>query len=77
MISLNLTVITNVIADLESKLAAEQRRIDDLLAPVMQDGKLQYFSPGDGYWQKRWVLENKLLVARKLLEEFRSMESKV
>jgi len=76
MIIIDIRGIDKTIAVLESRLADEERRIDALLAPVKQDGELKYFSPGDGYWKERWVLQNKLHAARQLLAEFRAMEGK-
>lgn len=76
MIIIKTAILKRVVANLESKLADEEQAIADAMAPVMQDGKLRYFSPGDGYWKRRWVLENKLFVARKLLEEFGATEGK-
>lgn len=57
------------ITKLEADLMRENATIDAALEPEIIDGENKYYSPGDGYWKKRWQLENQLRVALILRDE--------
>lgn len=62
-------VLDRKISDLETKLNRENSTIEAALEPSIVDGKPVFYSPGDGYWKKRWQLENQLRVALILRDE--------
>lgn len=65
---MNAEVMMKAVWDLETKLAKEEARIAADLAPIETDQGLKYPSPADGYWKARWAIQNKMHVARQMLE---------
>lgn len=55
--------LNNQIAQLENQLMRENATIEAALEPSIVNGKAVFYSPGDGYWKRRWELQNKLTAA--------------